>query len=216
MYKAVVVRFETNGGTPVSPMTIEYGFMIHVPDSTKMGYSFSGWCKDSELKVSFDPNKIIEENLTLYAKWENYAPKKFINDISVYTNLSNVVKDYQELYGSDIKETMNEEESGITNEKKREEKSNYIKELIKDFNSESIAYKQVSLELNKISIKAEKARLKMEKRVERRGKERCAKIISSYNDIASKEGEVQTKYQEVVNRLDTIESKYEEFASNNR
>ena len=54
MYKAVVVRFETNGGTPVSPMTIEYGFMIHVPDSTKMGYSFSGWCKDSELKVSFE------------------------------------------------------------------------------------------------------------------------------------------------------------------
>ena len=41
------------------------------------------------------------------------------------------------------------------------------------------------MELNKVSIKAEKARLKMEKRVERRGKERCTKIISSYNDIAS-------------------------------
>ena len=214
MNKTIVVKFETNGGTLVSPMTIEYGFMIHVPDSTKMGYSFAGWCKDSELKVPFDPNKIIEEDLTLYAKWENYAPKKFINDISVYTNLSNVVKDYQELYGNDVKDDT--EESSFNEEKERLEKSNYIKELRREFDIESINYKQVSVELNKINIKAEKARIKMEAKVERKGKEKCAKIISAYNEVALKEGEVQTKYEAVVNKLDTIETKYEEFASDNR
>lgn len=213
MNKTVVVKFETNGGTSVSPVTIEYGFMIHVPNSTKMGYNFGGWCKDSELKVAFDPDKIIEEDLTLYAKWENYAPKKFINDISVYTNLSNVVKDYHELYGDDAKE---DEKNSIASEKERIEKNNYIKELRKEFDYESVIYKQVSLELNKISIKKEKAKYKMEKKVNRKGAERCSKIISAYNEVALKEGEVQTKYQEVVNRLDTIETKYEEFASNNR
>ena len=54
MIGKVVVKFESNGGSDVSPMVIDSGFMIKVPHSIKMGYDFGGWYLDNELKKEFD------------------------------------------------------------------------------------------------------------------------------------------------------------------
>lgn len=66
------LHFVTNGGSEVSDITEEYGKEISV-STTKEGYSFVGWYKDSSLSIAsyFElGNTMPAENLTLYAKWE--------------------------------------------------------------------------------------------------------------------------------------------------
>lgn len=213
MNKEVIVKFETNGGNIIPQETIKYGFLIVVPEPKKIGYEFVCWCKDETLKEVFDPNKIIEENITLYAKWDNYAPKKFINDISVYTNLSNVVKDYQEIYNHNNKV---EEEVIDRKEKARIDKSNYVHKLDDEFNACNEEYKQKAIFLNKKIEECEKLKIKMEKSVSKKGEEKSIKIINLYNETKKEEEKAQAEYDNLISKLDDINNKYEEFVSKNK
>ena len=62
------VRFDTDGGTAVSDMTVSV--IEESPVTTKAGYTFAGWYKDSGLtdKAAF-PYEVTKAQ-TLYAKWE--------------------------------------------------------------------------------------------------------------------------------------------------
>ncbi len=64
------VSFETNGGTAVTPITLNSGTQIvTAPVTTKTWYSFTGWYIDSEFNTEFDFDTPITNNITLYAKW---------------------------------------------------------------------------------------------------------------------------------------------------
>lgn len=81
------VTFNTNGGTSIENVVIEKGNKLNKPaDPTKEGgldeglysgkvdiemgtYSFGGWYTDEELKIAYDFNTEVAEDLTLYAKW---------------------------------------------------------------------------------------------------------------------------------------------------
>ena len=57
------ITFNTDGGTPVTPITQDYGTEIIMPaDPTKIGYTFAGWDKDI-------PVTMPAENVTITAKW---------------------------------------------------------------------------------------------------------------------------------------------------
>jgi len=60
------VTFDANGGSEVSSQKIERGKTAISPDSTKTGYSFSGWYNGETV---FDFNVPITRDLTLKAKW---------------------------------------------------------------------------------------------------------------------------------------------------
>lgn len=60
------VTFDANGGSEVSSQKIESGKTATLPNSTKTGYSFSGWYNG---KTAFDFSTPITSNLTLRAKW---------------------------------------------------------------------------------------------------------------------------------------------------
>ncbi len=71
---SLTLKFNTNGGTPVSDMVIEGDDVIMMPnDPTKQGYLFAGWFIDSELSDEFSSSLINdiqdEDTITLYAKW---------------------------------------------------------------------------------------------------------------------------------------------------
>ena len=67
----VTVSFETNGGNSISSQTIEKGSKISKPSNPiYQGYQFIGWYLDSNLTVLFDFQSTVEEDITLYAKWE--------------------------------------------------------------------------------------------------------------------------------------------------
>lgn len=66
------ITFETNGGSTVEAITLNYLSNLSRPQNpTKLGYEFAGWYFDSNLTdlVKEFPNKMPAENLTLYSSW---------------------------------------------------------------------------------------------------------------------------------------------------
>ena len=63
------VRFNSNGGSSVDSMTVDYGSTFKLPVPTRDGYTFVGWYTDSELNNEFVSGTRVTSNITLYAKW---------------------------------------------------------------------------------------------------------------------------------------------------
>ena len=60
---AFTVTFNTAGGSPVAPQTVENGGRVQAPaDPTRTGYTFSGW--DTDLTAP------VTKNLTVTARWQ--------------------------------------------------------------------------------------------------------------------------------------------------
>ena len=70
------MRFDTDGGTAVNDMTVSV--IEESPVTTKAGYTFAGWYKDSGFtdKAAF-PYEVTKAQ-TLYAKWEKNAPEGIV------------------------------------------------------------------------------------------------------------------------------------------
>ena len=72
-----IIKFESNGGTPIDPITAIYGEKLVRPeDPTRDGKHFVGWYKDIHLtqEWNFDTDTVTG-NMTLYAKWADEAVK---------------------------------------------------------------------------------------------------------------------------------------------
>lgn len=64
------VKYETNGGTSVSPVTVAHNEVISEPAApTREGYTFEGWYTDINLTEEYDFNSKVTSSFTLYAKW---------------------------------------------------------------------------------------------------------------------------------------------------
>ena len=65
------VSFVTGEGSKVSDQTVAYGGKAEKPaDPTRAGYKFVGWYTDEELASEYDFSLVLDDDLTLYAKWE--------------------------------------------------------------------------------------------------------------------------------------------------
>ena len=62
------VSFNTNGGEKVSDIEYSYGDKITMIP-TREEYDFVGWYKDELLTDEWNENDIVNDNITLYAKW---------------------------------------------------------------------------------------------------------------------------------------------------
>lgn len=74
--KSYTITFDSRGGTECSPITGEYGTAISIPNPVKDGFEFAGWYKDLEFKIKWTYTIIKQENVTLYAKWNEKKKKK--------------------------------------------------------------------------------------------------------------------------------------------
>lgn len=64
------LTFESNGGSSISPITVEYNSEIKKPNDPKMdGYNFVSWCTDISLANAVSWPIKLTENKTIYAKW---------------------------------------------------------------------------------------------------------------------------------------------------
>jgi uncharacterized repeat protein (TIGR02543 family) len=70
------INFDTNGGNVLAPMQIQVQNRIdeNLPTPSRTGYLFDAWYMDNELIQSVVNQKMPAANLTLYAKWELFAP----------------------------------------------------------------------------------------------------------------------------------------------
>ena len=71
---SVTVNFVTNCSSSISPQTFDGGNTATKPNDPKNGViKFLGWYTDEECTKPFDFNTPVEDDLTLYAKWESTA-----------------------------------------------------------------------------------------------------------------------------------------------
>ena len=69
--EAALVTFDTDGGDEVEEQVIELGNKATEPtDPTKYGYRFLGWYTSTAYDTEFDFDSAINEDVTVYAKWE--------------------------------------------------------------------------------------------------------------------------------------------------
>lgn len=80
------VSFNTNGGTNVDNVEVEYNGVIEAPERpTKDGNRFVNWCTDSDLKNAVNWPLTVQNNITLYAVWNEQVDipgylKALLND----------------------------------------------------------------------------------------------------------------------------------------
>ena len=71
------VTFDTQGGSPIDPITIGEGEALALPQTpTKEGYIFDGWYLDSDCVEKYGDSYAISKNITLYAKWKIAQPSE--------------------------------------------------------------------------------------------------------------------------------------------
>ena len=87
------VSFESNGGTAVVPQDLLYGDLAEEPvPPTKDAWDFVGWYDNAELQGErYDFSQIVEDNLILYAKWEEKDPYSVHFDIGYDADENNRV-----------------------------------------------------------------------------------------------------------------------------
>jgi len=68
--KDYTLVFETNGGTPIEPITGKFGTPLHL-EITQEGFTFDGWDRDGYyFSNPYGPlNRMPAEDIKLYAKW---------------------------------------------------------------------------------------------------------------------------------------------------
>mgnify|MGYP003289524400 CR=1 FL=1 len=64
-----VIKFSTNGGTPVANATVTANSKFLTYTTTKIGYRFDGWYKESTFINKMNVGDTVETSMTLYAKW---------------------------------------------------------------------------------------------------------------------------------------------------
>ncbi len=66
--KIYTIRFDTNGGDAIEPITYTYTEDVDLPEPSREGYIFGGWYIDSDLSESYEAGT-LKESRTIYAKW---------------------------------------------------------------------------------------------------------------------------------------------------
>ena len=68
--KSFSVRFNTNGAGVIPAQMVAKGETATLPaELVKKGFTFGGWYVDNAFSTPFNFDNIIDENITLYAKW---------------------------------------------------------------------------------------------------------------------------------------------------
>lgn len=73
--ETITITFDSKGGSAVDPITINKGTELILPkEPTYAGYTFKGWYDINETPMH--NNTLLEEDTTLYAKWEKIPENK--------------------------------------------------------------------------------------------------------------------------------------------
>lgn len=78
------VEFESNGGSAVEKITVKHAQTVEKPaDPTLKWHDFVGWFTDEELTKEYNFDAIVEDDLKLYAKWEEQEIENEIEVLAV-------------------------------------------------------------------------------------------------------------------------------------
>jgi len=103
------IAFETNGGSPLSNITQDFGTAFSIPSTSKDNYQFAGWYLNSELTQPFTMATISAQNITIYAKWN---PNQ--HTISFDENGGQAISDITQPHGTIVVEPQEPTKEGYT------------------------------------------------------------------------------------------------------
>ena len=104
------VIFNTNGGGTIDPQTFNYGDALSAPTvPTKTNFTFMGWYLDEALTRKANFPISVEENITLYAKWE-----VVVYTVSFDTDCDTVIDDVQVNSGATVEKPADPVKDGYT------------------------------------------------------------------------------------------------------
>ena len=69
------VTFDTDGGKEISPIKVEKGKPVRLPETEKENHIFLGWYTEKEDGEKMETELTVTEDITLYAHWEKEAEK---------------------------------------------------------------------------------------------------------------------------------------------
>ena len=84
------VVFNSNGGTSVASLEVEYGKPLGVlPTPSREGYAFEGWYAEAAGNSAIDPYLPIEASRTIYAQWtKQYDFDSIVGEMTVKSGSS--------------------------------------------------------------------------------------------------------------------------------
>lgn len=86
------VSFDTQGGSPVSPRSVEKGSRLEALDTpVREGFLFTGWYMDKTCKIPYDLSTVISENITLYAGWKEAGISQTFYTVSFDTGYEKTI-----------------------------------------------------------------------------------------------------------------------------
>ncbi|MCR4735567.1 MAG: InlB B-repeat-containing protein [Treponema sp.] len=96
----MTVTLNTLGGQRLADLKVKTGDKVSLPNPKKAGCSFEGWFTDEECTNQFDTSTVINENMTLYAKWKvNSYPNPYeFNDGTFVENPEDWAARAEEIY----------------------------------------------------------------------------------------------------------------------
>ena len=93
------ISFELNGGELyTTSVSYEKGTKITLPNPTKENYIFKGWCTTSSLDKVIDKEMVVDNNITLYAKWDIVGYVITLDANGGYVNQANLVVNENEFF----------------------------------------------------------------------------------------------------------------------
>ena len=110
--QTITITFETNGGSLIEDIIIDSSLNFVLPDDPiKEGYTFAGWYLDNDTFEVEYAITLLEQNITLYAKWiEDETEEELMNVIPFEEgflggcfvelrdgSLKAIIRDHQEL-----------------------------------------------------------------------------------------------------------------------
>ncbi|MFA6377771.1 MAG: InlB B-repeat-containing protein, partial [Acholeplasmataceae bacterium] len=101
------VHFDSQGGTPISSITIFEDGTLALPNPpTKIGHTFDGWYLDMDFNDEYSIENTIESDITLYAYW---IPIEYL--ITFESNGGTSVADQKVEYGKFLNQPIIDKEN---------------------------------------------------------------------------------------------------------
>ena len=113
------IEFKTNGGTPLSTITVNEGDRVELSGytTTKSGYTFGGWYADSTLNTRVTAI-VVQQNTIVYASWIKDSTGNETSNTTVDTNTvddtNTIVSNETNTVTNTVNETTNETDSNET------------------------------------------------------------------------------------------------------
>ena len=81
--KEYTVKFDAQGGSYVSSVTVKSGTEISLPKTSRDGYTFMGWYTSAQGGNKVSDTIVVKNNMTLFAQWKKNEESSVVENVTI-------------------------------------------------------------------------------------------------------------------------------------